>query len=115
MSYDISISVKGEGVDRYFEIAEPTHANPTYNLRDMFVACMDWDYTQGNIYKCLEIIGNINRGIDELRHNRSEYEKYNPKNGWGNIDNALETLESLQDCIYRVSAEIPIEYLYMRW
>ena len=115
MSYDISVSVKGEGINRYFEIAEPSYSSPTYNLRDMFVACMDWDYTQGEYYKCSEIIGNVNRGISELTLNRNEYEKYNPTNGWGDIDDALEVLKSIRDCIYLEAKNIPMEYMYLRW
>ena len=115
MSYDISISVKGEGINRYFEIAEPYYSSPTYNLRDMFVACMSWDYKQGEYYKCSEIIENINRGITRLRCDRKEYEKFTPTNGWGNIDDALKVLISIRDCIYQEAEKIPMEYMYLRW
>lgn len=113
MSYDISINAKIEGVDRYTFLDEPTYSSPTYNLRDMFVACMNWEYRQGEYYKCSEIIGNINRGIDELTNKRNEYKKYNPSNGWGNIDDALLVLKSIYKCIYE--QDMPLEYLYLRW
>lgn len=115
MSYDLSISVKVEGIDRYIDIAYPEHDSPTYNLGAMFRACMDWDYDQHEYYKCSDIIGNIERGIKELTINREEYEKYNPPNGWGDIDGALKTLISLHKCIHEEAKRIPIEHLYFSW
>lgn len=115
MSYDLRICVKAEGVDCYPPVACPELDHPTYNLRDMFVACMDWEYKQGKIYKCSEIIGNVERGIKELKTNSQKYKQYNPPNGWGNIEAALEALVSLKDCIYETAEDIPIECLYMRW
>ena len=111
MSYDLRISVKVEGIDRYIGIATPEPDCPTYNLGDMFRACMNWDYEQGEYYRCSEIMTNIKYGIYELTHNRKDYEKYNPANGWGNIDNALETLISIRQCIYEEAKRIPIEHI----
>lgn len=115
MSYDLRVGVKVEGCDKYVVMATPVLDSPTYNLRDMFVACMNWDYSQGEWYRCDTIIENIDRGIRELRTNRKEYEKYNPPNGWGDLDNAIETLESMRTCIYECAEEIPINCLYFRW
>ena len=117
MSYDLRVAVKVEGCDKYAEIAEPEYANPTYNLRDMFVACMDWDYEQGKYYRCDEVLPKINHGILELETKRDKYTFYNPANGWGDIDDAYETLRSLVRCIWEESEceEIPLEYLYMCW
>ena len=47
MSYDIRIAVKLDKIDKFVNIGVPEYDSPTYNLRDMFVACMDWDYNQG--------------------------------------------------------------------
>lgn len=115
MSYDLRVAVKVEGCDKYVDIAEPEYANPTYNLRDMFVACMNWDYEQGKYYRCDFVIPTLEDGIEELKHNRKKYEKYNPSNGWGSIDSAIEDLESLRTCIYEQAEEIPLECLYMCW
>ena len=60
MSYDIRICVKVDGIDKYAEIARPEYDSPTYNLRDMFVACMGWDYEQGEYYRCNYVIGKHN-------------------------------------------------------
>lgn len=115
MSYDLRIKVKIEGCDKYAVIACPDYDSPTYNLGKMFRACMNWDYEQGELYRCSDIIDNVCRGISELKVNKEKYEIYNPPNGWGSIDSALKTLESLWECIYEQAEEIPIEYLYMSW
>lgn len=115
MSYDLRVAVKVEGCDIYANIAEPEYANPTYNLRDMFVACMNWDYEQGKYYRCDEVLPKINHGIQELETKRDKYTVYNPSNGWGSIDSAIEDLESLRTCIYNQAEEIPLECLYMCW
>lgn len=70
MSYDLRVSVKVEGCDKYADIGYPEYDHPTYNLRDMFEACMDWDYSQGEYYPCSEYIGRLERGITELKFHR---------------------------------------------
>lgn len=115
MSYDLRVAVKVEGCDKYADIAEPEYAHPTYNLSKMFRACMDWDYEQGKYYRCDEVLPKINHGIQELDVNRYKYTVYNPSNGWGSIDSAIEDLESLRTCIYEQAEEIPLECLYMCW
>lgn len=115
MSYDLRVAVKVEGCDKYADIACPDYCDPTYNLREMFVACMDWDYEQGEYYRCDEVLPKIEHGIKELIGNRSAYEKYIPDNGWGSIRGALDALESLKVCIYDQAEEIPLECLYMCW
>ena len=115
MSYDIRLAVKVDGTNLYADIAEPERSSPTYNLRDMFVACMDWDYSQGEYYKCEEVLQKVERGIRELSTRPSVYNKYNPSNGWGSRTGAIEALESLRECIYEEAEYIPIEHLYMHW
>lgn len=115
MSYDLRILVKVEGCDELLQWRTPEYDSPTYNLHDMFVACMDWDYEQGEAYNCANVINNVERGIRELRTNRKEYERYNPSNGWGSLDGAIRVLESLRECIYECAEEIPIDHLWMRW
>lgn len=125
MSYDIAISVKVEGCDKYAQIAVPEYSSPTYNLGKMFRACMEWDYSQSEkcedgeyrtrYYRCDFVIDRVEKGIKELRTHRKKYEKYSPENGWGNIDVAIETLESLRECIYEQAEDIPIECLFMNW
>jgi len=115
MSYDLRVAVKIEGYDGYADIATPDYDDPTYNLSKMFRACMDWEYKQGEYYPCSEYAEKLVTGIDRLTHSRELYEKYNPQNGWGNIDSAIEALRSWWSCIQEQAEEIPIEHLYMRW
>lgn len=118
MSYDIELCVKVEGLDKYVRVAEPEYANPTYNLREMFVACMDWDYKQSVVYPVKEVLPKIEHGISELSAHTKKYKKYEPANGWGDIVSAFKALKSLEECInYTVYEypQIPIEHLYMRW
>lgn len=115
MSYDLRVAVKVEGCDKYADIAEPEYANPTYNLGDMFRACMEWDYEQGKYYRCDEVLPKIEHGIQELETKHDEYTVYNPANGWGDIYSAKEALISLRNCICDQAEEIPLECLYMCW
>lgn len=115
MSYDLRIAVKVKGCDKYATIAYPDYCDPTYNLSDMFRACMEWRFTQGKYYRCDKVISKIEHGIKELRENRDAYEKYIPANGWGSISDAVDALESLKACIYDQAEEIPMNCLYMCW
>lgn len=117
MSYDLRIGVRVEGTDKIVAIAEPYYSNPTYNLSKMFRACMNWDFTQGEYYKCSDVIENIAHGIKELRTNKDEYYQYEPANGWGSIRGALDTLEGLFQCINETAedTELSLEHLYVAW
>ena len=122
MSYDLRIGVKVEGMDIIAVIGEPEKSSPTYNLREMFVTCMEWDYTQGEWYKVSEVYDMICRGIAELSGYPGKYKKFNSPNGWGTVQDALSALLSLRDCIDDISNpngmtwnEIPKEYLWVAW
>lgn len=115
MSYDLRVAVKVEGCDKYADIAEPEYAHPTYNLGDMFRVCMEWNYEQGKYYSCEEVLPKIDHGITELIYNEKKYLKYNSPNGWGDTKDALETLVSLNKCIFEQAEEIPLGCLYMAW
>lgn len=123
MSYDLRLGVKVDDTDIIAVIAEPLFSSPTYNLRGMFVACMNWNYTQGEWYKVSEVWDKIKTGIKELSEHPEKYEQYNPENGWGDIHSALNALRSLDECIKQNTPgednwswnEIPVEHLYMSW
>lgn len=122
MSYDIRFGVKVDGMNGYIAtIDEPEYSSPTYNLRNMFIACMDWDYTQGEWYNCAEVIPKFERGVHELRFNPSKYKKYNAENGWGTVSSAVEALESVVKKAQEITSgewtwnEIPLEHLWIRW
>lgn len=123
MSYDIRLGVKVADAGGLFAvIAEPELSSPTYNLRNMFVACMGWDYAQSKWYNVADVLPNIRHGIAELQERPDKYRKYNASNGWGTVKDALDALKSLYQCILDNSAEasrtwneIPLDMMYMRW
>lgn len=112
MSYDLRVTVKVEGCDKYATVGIPEYDSPTYNLADMFRACMEWDFKQGENYPAVLALKHIDTGIMNLTGHRAEYEKYNPPNGWGDLDSALKHLESARECIHYEAEFIPIECLY---
>lgn len=113
MSYDVRIAVKVEGCGQYIEIDKPPFDDPTYNLRDMFVACMDWDYEQGKYYRCSEVFPKIGTGLNKLYY--EDFSKYDSPNGWGTTSIAKDFLNGLIKCILKNAEEIPMECLYMKW
>ena len=120
MSYDIRLGVKVEGTDIIAVIAEPEYSSPTYNLGDMFRACMGWDFKQGEWYRVSDVLPNILKGITELSMYPKKYREYEPDNGWGTVKNALSTLQSLAECISEQNdgstwQDIPYEHLWLRW
>ena len=115
MSYDLRLAVKVEGWGQMVMIGEPEYSSPTYNLGKMFRACMDWNFKQGEYYNCAEVIKNIDHGIRELRTNPGKYKDYEPDNGWGTVQTAIEALESLRSYIFERAEDIPIECLWVAW
>ena len=120
MSYDIRIAVKLDKIDKFVNIGVPEYDSPTYNLRDMFVACMDWDYEQGKWYELIEVYPKILRGLLELRKNPSKYKRYEPPNRWGTIESAKKVLDSITVRVEEITIGdtwnmIPLEHLWIRW
>lgn len=122
MSYDICFGVKVEGMDGYIAVIdEPEYSSPTYNLRKMFVACMDWDYKQGEWYNCEEVIPKFKKGVFELECHPRKYEKYNPDNGWGDVHSALKALKSVVLKADEIADggwtwnQVPLKHLWVRW
>jgi len=121
MSYDIRFGVKVEGMNGYIAVIDrPEYDSPTYNLRDMFETCMNWDYEQGKWYNCLEVFPKISRGAKELKLHPRFYKKYDSPNGWGNVDAAAKCLDSIIERIGEITSGdnwnmIPLEHLWIRW
>lgn len=109
------VCVKVEGCGKYAVVGVPEHDDPTCNLRDMFVACMDWNYRQGKYYDAGFALKIISHGISELSEHPERYERFNPENGWGSIESAITALESARRCIHECAEEYPLECLYFRW
>lgn len=115
MSYSIGIYVKVEGCSKYALIAEPFYSSPTYNLGKLFRACMDWNFKSSEYYRCDYVMGRIDKGIKEIAYNSDEYTELLPSNGWGTMSSALNSLDSIRECILEQSEDIPLECMYMRW
>lgn len=125
MSYDIRFGVKVEGApeNTYAVIGQPEYDSPTYNIREMFVKCMDWDFKQGEWYKITDVLPKVRHGVEELYVNKKKYKKYNSPNGWGDTDSALKCLRSIVDYFDdgwngiggTWNADIPYDCIYMRW
>ena len=125
MSYDIRFGVKVAGAQEecYAVIGHPEYDNPTYNLRDIFVKSMGWDYHQGEWYKVSDILPKVQNGITELTLHSEKYKPLEPSNGWGTISSAIECLKSIVDYFGdnwnglggSWNADIPIDCIYMCW
>jgi hypothetical protein len=122
MSYDIRFCVETVHPDSfgdpYVVVHVPEYDSPTYNLRDMFVACMDWEYKQGVYYPMAEVLPKLKRGLAELREHPDQYRKYNPPNGWGDLEGArgclADWIGELEDP-WGITHTWPIEHLWWRW
>ena len=92
MSLDISISAT-----RRVEIFD---RNITYNLAPMYYKCIDKElgFKKLNNMSCKEALPILNSAINDLIENQEEYEKLNPKNGWGTYDGLLEAIKDMRNC-----------------
>ena len=136
MSYDVMFGVQtvcaNNDGERFVVVHMPEYDSPTYNLRQMFVACMDWDYVQGEWNPMSEVLPKIEHGIRELAGHPEKYEQYSPPNGWGTLNGALECLRNwrselvggddpmLGDGVERFPFDLvtyrwPLEALGFRW
>ena len=115
MSYCIGIYVKVEGCSKYVETTYPTYYKPTYNLGKLFRACMNWQFKNSEYYRCDNVMEYVEKGIKELECNPLKYTELLPSNGWGKMSDAIETLNSIRECILEENEDIPLECMYMRW
>lgn len=123
MSYDIRFGVKVEGADNvYAIIGRPEYDSPTYNNRPIFENCMDWDYEQGKWYPMNEVLPKVEEGIQELISAPHYYKKYEPDNGWGGVESALQCLKSIYKWFFpekewerEYDEDIPLNCIYFRW
>lgn len=103
MSLDVSVKAK-----RVVDVYED---NITYNLAPMYYKCIDIDggLKALNGMKCKDAIPVLNRAIDDLIENKEEYEKLNPKNGWGSYEGLLKSLKSLRiACLENPSGKVEV-------
>lgn len=125
MSYDIcwcveTVRENNDG-DRFVVVHTPEYDSPTYNYRKMFVACMDWDYKQGEYYPMAEVLPKLQRGLEQLVEHPEKYRQYEPENGWGTLDGAIRCIENWIDELTNkdnwdcVCHYWPLDALWWRW
>lgn len=92
MSWDINIKAKRE-----ISIFE---ANITYNLADMYYKCVDKEkgLKLFDEMSCKEALPILQKAIEDLIDNKEDYEKLNPKNGYGSYEHLLVTLLDMRRC-----------------
>lgn len=92
MSWDISIKAQRE-ISIY-------KTNITYNLSDMYYRCIDKEkgLKLFDNMSCKEALPILEKAIEDLIQNKEEYEKLNPKNGWGSYENLLGTFLDIRKC-----------------
>lgn len=91
MSWDIKIKAKREV--SIFEV------NISYSLADMYYKCVDKEKGLKifDEMSCKEALPILQKAIEDLIDNKEEYEKLNPKNGWGSYE-LLGTFLDMRKC-----------------
>lgn len=103
MSLDISVHAKRD--------VELFVSNITYNLSPMYYRCFKLEKGIWSLdgMSCEKALPYIREAIKDMKENKEEYEKLNPKNGWGSYDGLLERLESLElVCIDNLDGRIEV-------
>ncbi len=98
MSYDISLMVKVEGIDKFVEVAEG--GNTTYNVRELIKQASGWVIKDTGNNGLAEDIGKlVEESIRQLSDRPELYRQYEAKNGWGTVECTLEFfIELLNAC-----------------
>ena len=108
MSYDISLKVKVEGIDKYVEVADG--GNITWNVRELIEQASGWEIDNEANNGLAEHIGVlIAKGIHELETNPEKYKEYEAPNGWGTVDGTLHFFRELLDACQ----EHPYAYVFV--
>lgn len=95
----------------YEEITtEVFESNYTYNVSDMLRRALRKDgINQFHGKKASECIETLEKGIADMKENKSDYEAMNPENGWGSYTGILKVLEKmLSKCKEYPNAEFVI-------
>ena len=91
MSVDLTIKAKRE--------TEIYETNITYNLANMYYKAIDKELGLKKLkgMTCEEALPIIKNAIDDMVKNKLEYEKFNPKNGWGSYDGLLRRFREIRN------------------
>jgi hypothetical protein len=86
------------------ETNEVFHGNITHNLGEMakeagIYECL-WRPDEVGIFLAKELIDPLRDSLHELKLNHEKYEKFNPKNGWGDYNGLVKFIEKYLDACY---------------
>lgn len=106
MSYDIRLEIDTGGE----EMARVTETrSPTYNLSEMFEAALGQPISSlrgMSASKCAPI---VRRAVERMKERPDVYRAYNPPNGWGSYEGAVESLSwLLEQCEAHPKATVHI-------
>ena len=99
MSYDVSIKVKVEGIDKYIAPKDES-CNITWNVRDLIKQSSGWDiHNEASNGPVKEWEEKILTGIKELSCHPEKYKQYEAPNGWGTVRGTLDFYRRCYDMI----------------
>jgi hypothetical protein len=87
--------------------------NITHNLNTMAdhagIYKFLWRPEEVGVTKAKQLIVPLSIGLHVLKENKMDFKKFEPDNGWGNIDNLIQfTAEYLAACIEHPTATIHV-------
>ena len=103
MSLDVDLYIDVDvGTDKPYQVLLYTF-NITHNLAKMAHSCGLYDYMWAieelGFKNASDLIDGLESGLGELRKNKQEYEKFNPKNHWGDYEGLVNVAsEFLEAC-----------------
>lgn len=105
MSYDISFKVKAEGTNRWVVVGD-CEANITWNVREIIEIStgLEWRNEENNGL-CKDIIPCIEKALEGLCKHPHKYKKYEPENGWGDIESTIRFFRDILAAWKRLIAD----------
>ena len=91
MSYDFRLEINTGG-------SKPLtfgHLNHTYNCAPMFKEALGKGLYKFNGWSAEKFLDVINKGIEDMVKRPEYYSKWNPSNGWGSYQTALDFLAEI--------------------
>lgn len=106
MSYDLRLVIDTGG--KYPALVTDI-MSPTYNLREMFELSLGMPIKQLEDKLANDAAPIILAAINAMKKSPAKFKKLNPPNGWGNYEQALNSLEWLHEmCIENPKATVKI-------
>ena len=108
MSYDISLKVKVQDVDKYINVADG--GNCTWNVRELIEKASGWEIkNEENNGTAEDMIPMLKQGIANLSERPNDYKQYEASNGWGTVESTLRFFRGMLD----TCEEHPYAYVFV--